>query len=263
MRQSPPLALKPASPTVPTQATRHALAFLCLYLLLVITTGVVFSIPAVEQSVHHVVGDRAWLFMVLRNPIPYLGTLAIVCYGFDPRRRAALRGVIGPLNLDVFVALALTAGAVTLLVMLGVWSFEWKRPGSQLADLVASMVRAHLWLPVSLHVVNATILVPLCEEVAFRLGLLQTLVARGFPAVAALWISSVAFGLVHWGALNEIDPWALRRVAFATAVAYVCGRLTLRDGGTVGRAIAVHAAINGTEAFFLVIAVVSYVRSHA
>lgn len=243
------------------QEQRHGLVFFACYMCAIFTMGLLIAIPSVERATHQLIGQRAWLFVILRNPVPFLGLVAIVGYCVDRERRRALLRVFGPLNTKVLAAFTVASFGSVVLVLLGLWPWEFNRPGSDVGDLTAAFVRSHLWLPIALHVISAAIVVPVCEEIAFRFGLLQTLLARGLSRGTALVLSSVVFGLAHWGALNVLEPWALRRVLFATLLGLVGGYLTLRDGGSVGRAIAIHAARNGMEAAFLVVTVVAYVRA--
>lgn len=241
---------------------RHGFTFFACYVLAVVVIGLLFSIPSVEDALHQVIGRRAWLFMMLRNPVPYLGTAGILWYGADRERRRVLLRLFSERRGSLLWTSLIASFASIVLVRLGLWPWEFNRPGAQLGELIAVFVRSGLWLPIVLHVVAAVILGPVCEELAFRFGLLQWLLARGLTSFTSVSISSVLFGLVHWGAINVVEPWALRRMFFATVLGYVGGCLAIRDNGAVVRAIAVHAARNGMEALFLVVSIVAHVRTH-
>ncbi len=237
------------------------MVFFVCYLVAAFAIGLLFAIPSIENAIHEVIGLRAWLFVMLRNLVPYVGLVVIAAYCVDRERRRALLRVLGPLNTKVLSAFVVASIASVVLVVLGLWPWEFNRPGADLGDLIASFVRSNLWFPIVLHVINAVILVPVCEEIAFRFGLVQALLSRGLSPLAAMVISSVLFGLAHWGAWNVVEPWAIQRVIFATGMGLICAHLTLRDGGVIGRAIAVHAARNGMEAAFLVTSIVVHIHS--
>jgi exosortase E/protease (VPEID-CTERM system) len=96
--------------------------------------------------------------------------------------------------------------------------------------------------------VGSVVIVPVCEELAFRGYLLRRLVERDFASVSpkawtplALVGSSLAFGLVH-------DRWIAASIA---GVAYAA--VTLRSGN-LGSAIVAHALSNGIIAAWVLVA---------
>ena len=85
--------------------------------------------------------------------------------------------------------------------------------------------------------ITAGVLAPIFEELLFR-GLLLRSLLRRMPAWAAVVVSSVAFGVVHF-----LDPATIPIVPALIGLGIVSAVLAIRSGGLL-RSIALHMGFN-------------------
>jgi CAAX prenyl protease-like protein len=131
--------------------------------------------------------------------------------------------------------------------VLWVWAAKTPWFGTPVTDIAPPKV-VESWAPwafstwIVLRVIGSVVVVPVCEELAFRGFLLRRLIARDFDGVSfqrwtllSLSVSSLAFGLLH-------ERWLL-----ATLCGVVYGLVQIKTG-RLSEAIVAHATTNAVIA---------------
>ena len=97
-------------------------------------------------------------------------------------------------------------------------------------------------------VVAIALLAPILEEMLFRGVLLDALKPR-MSLTPAIWITGVAFGLVHL-----VDPATLALVPALIGLGVILGYVRERGGGSLSRPIFMHMGFNAVTAIGLIFA---------
>jgi hypothetical protein len=218
----PPTGLEPPLP--PRAPSKSALAFFGVLLAL--------FLPGLLAQGLHVLAGLVWseLFVFL---VPAL----VLTTGSNLRPVSYLR--LGRVRAAPVVLGALCGAAGTMLAMAVMAAAQRVMPRSWIETFdVAKLFDRPLAERAVLAFV-ATLVAPLCEEIAFRGYLQTTILARRTPAVA-IAASSLLFAVIH------LDPVRLPALLVLGAL---FGWLAWRSG-SLWPAIAAHAANNGIVSLF-------------
>lgn len=138
-------------------------------------------------------------------------------------------------------------GAAILLNQLGLWPFPWRY---YRADAIAFASQVSQLNPIVqlLWLSNLVFVIPVQEEIYFRLGLLQSLLGRPMAPIVAMIVSSIAFGALHLGyPFYQPSPTSIKQAITATSFGFLLAYLTVKNHGNLSFAIAVHAGRNAAD----------------
>lgn len=238
-------------PGFSTRDVRVALGAGVLYLLLVFWQEYIFhwsfglpsTIPAnrfPEFAATYQLGLTAFVLPVF----------AIILVSFfrstnGPLRAALKLGGLAP-------AFGMAVGVVLLSLLLNntsLWPFTWRSPDNAIVSHVAALFVHGHWLAISILAVRLVILTPVIEEVFFRFGLLQGIYNSTGSRVAAITISSLAFGIAH---LGHWPFWQSGRMVLVNAFwlltfSVAIGHITLKRKGRIITALVAHGTRNAVE----------------
>ena len=209
---------EPAPPPAPA-GRKSALAFFGLLLAL--------FLPGLLAQALHVVVGLLWteLFVFLLPPF-------VLAAGSNLVPRAYL--ALGRVRPSILATGALVGAAGTVLAMAIMAVAQRLMPPAWVRTFdVAKLFEAPLAERIAIAAV-ATIVAPVCEEIAFRGYLQSTLLSRRRPALA-VGTAALLFAIIH------LDPIRFPALVILGAV---FGWLRLRSG-SVWPAVAAHAANNG------------------
>lgn len=233
-----------------------AIALGLVQISLSILQGTLGYSPAIRSYLSQLsLRDHPWLAVVLPHTASIICTIALIGCVMFPQTRVAFRNVVGGPSSPVIKTVLYSAIATLASVLANLWPWEWSRPGAIMGAQLVEIVRAGYVAPLVLYFVVAAIAVPILEELVFRFGVQQLLLKRGWHPPLVVLATSVLFGSLHLGTLNELNTWSIRRSLATCVMSMICGQLALRDGGRISRAIAVHATRNGMEAAILLVGV--------
>lgn len=155
---------------------------------------------------------------------------------------------------DVVIGV-LAGGATQVLVVVIIAVFRVISPGLEISETSVEVAERTTGAGFVLLVILVAVLAPVIEELFFR-GLLQRSLQRYLPTVAAVGVSGVLFGLVHFGG-HGLGAVAL--VLSLSAFGWVVGWLAVRFG-RLGPAIVAHVMFNAVAAAQII---ADSVRSHS
>lgn len=120
------------------------------------------------------------------------------------------------------------------------WPFLWRRSPIALTEYGADLLHPSGWPALCWQILYVGVLIPVVEEYTFRFGFLRILWNMTGSRAAAIVISSIAFGLAHWGP----GPIASRNSLCLTLLALVLGSVASRGNSSLRYPVAIHCARN-------------------
>jgi membrane protease YdiL (CAAX protease family) len=154
-------------------------------------------------------------------------TLMIACHvlGVSIKRSMVLRRPTSNANKR---ALNIAGLVVVAFFVLKVAALIWTLDANPklLKDLIAERGPILTGLAWCSFVVTAALLAPIAEETIFRGFLMSRLAAARVGSVAAIWISAICFGVLHFEA-------GLLSVVFASCIGLILGRMRVKTGSTL------------------------------
>lgn len=173
--------------------------------------------------------------------------LCLVGWALRPSAAARARSLLVPVRPAVLPLWFIGGfGGALLLNQLGLWPFAWRYYRADAlahaGEVAGRPVLLGLWLT------SLLVVIPVEEEIFFRLGLLQSLWRRfGAPSLAIV-ASSLAFGALHLGSpFYQPSATSLRQAVTTTLFGAVLASITVRHHGNLSCAVALHAGRNSAD----------------
>lgn len=123
--------------------------------------------------------------------------------------------------------------------------------------LVADMQREISWF--KLLGIASAVVGGIVEEAIFRRWIMDTLASGGFPIIAQVAVSAVAFGLAHgiWALVGRDFRSALLAIASTSLLGFALAIIYLAAGRNLGPCIVAHVMINVVIEPWLMLSAVS------
>jgi membrane protease YdiL (CAAX protease family) len=184
--------------------------------------------------------ERDGLGVLSRFGAPYLVPTLILSLGLLAPRASVFRASLLQADRHA-VVLALIAGALGGFVLdaLRLWPWVWRYSVESSSAMALALRSGGQWGAILFWLFGWGLLSPLLEEVIFRGSILQAAM-RWLPAQGAIALSAVAFGLLHIGMTLDPSGAAIRNALFAVLFGIIAASVTLRRGGRLDAAIALH-----------------------